>query len=191
MIAITIFSIISTFLYSVLTDTLSARKKAEQMMEINHAGRFFISRITRDVMCASFLPLSASGSFVGTQFIRDGKERDELHFTGFTRSYFTARPRIDQAEIGYFFQIPKEGPEVFMRRESDLIDSDVKTGGEAYAITEMVEEIKLRYLGKDGWLKEWDSNVLGKVMPRAVSMELTLNDGNRRYFFSAIVRIPT
>ncbi len=190
MIAITIFSIISTFLYSVLTDTLTARKKAGSMMEINHAGRFLISRMTRDIMCASSLPLSASGGFTGNRFYRDGKARDELHFTGFTRSYFTARPRIDQAEIGYYFQIPEEGPEILMRRESDLIDSDVKKGGEAYEITDMVEEMKLRYLGENGWVEEWNPKIAGSAIPKAVAVELTLNDGNRSYFFSAIVRIP-
>jgi len=191
MIAITIFSIISTFLYSVLTDTLAARQKAEKVMEMNHAGRFFISRITRDLMCASFLPVSKSGSFVGNQFYRDGKARDELHFTGFTRSYFTLRPRTDQAEIGYYFQILDEGPGILMRRESDVIDSDVKIGGEAYEITDRVEEMKIRYFGNSGWVEEWNSTTSGRVMPKAVSVELTLNDGNRSYFFSAIVRIPT
>ncbi|GMT41822.1 MAG: type II secretory pathway [bacterium] len=190
LLAAVLFSVISSFIYSVLTTSLEASKEAGKWMDINHTGRFFINRIKRDLLSASLMPNSESGIFKGSDMMRDGKERDEVYFTSFTRSYFTLRPQIDQAEIAYYFQILEDEPDILMRRESDVIDDNPQQGGEAYAITYMVDEMKLRYKGNLGWVDNWDS-IISKRLPRAVSVELTLNDSGRSYFFSTIVRIPS
>jgi len=52
-----------------------------------------------------------------------------------------------------------------------------------------VEELKIRYLAREGWTDSWDSK-LNQGLPKAVSVEITLSDSGRSYFFSNIVRLP-
>ncbi len=61
--------------------------------------------------------------------------------------------------------------------------------GEAFEITETVEQLRIRYRRAGVWVDNWDS-ILENSMPGAVSVELTLNDGGKRYLFSAVARPP-
>jgi len=192
LVATAIFGIISTVIFGVLNASLSASKQAQNKMEIIQTGRFIISRITMDVSSASAMPLSKQGRFVGKSRTRDGFYHDECHFTAFTRMYYgDGKPRIDQSEVGYYFVVPQEGDEVLMRREADVIEEAVELGGNAFEISERVQELKIRYFGDgDGeWLDVWDSKESGKF-PKFVSVELTLVEREHEYFFSTIVRLP-
>ena len=188
LVAVAIVSIIFTFIFSVLNSTLAASKEATAKMEVTHTGRFFINRITGDLTAASLMSTSGIGAFIGKDVHRDGKSMDELHFTAFTRTHFTRRPQIDQSEIGYYFEYEDEG-KVLRRREADVIDSIIDSGGESFPITGKVDELKIRYLAPEGWLDSWDST-LNQILPKAVSVEITLKDAGRSYFFSNIIRLP-
>ena len=189
LVAVGIVSIIFTFIFGVLISTLATSKEATVRMDITHIGRFFINRITGDLSAASLMPNSKRGSFIGKDVHRDGKSMDELHFTAFTRTHFTKRPLIDQSEIGYYFKYGDEGNSQLKRREADVIDSPVDSGGESFPITDKVDELKIRYLSQQGWQDSWDST-LNQSLPKAVSVEITLIENGRSYFFSNIVRPP-
>ncbi|MEE8482961.1 MAG: type II secretion system protein GspJ, partial [Nitrospinota bacterium] len=138
---------------------------------------------------------SFTGRFVGHHYNRDGKSMDELHFTAFTRSYIGTLgfdKQIDQAEIGYYFRTDRDpngnSYETLVRRESDLIDDTVNEGGFGLDVTYMVKELSMKYLSGNSWIDEWDS-VTTDALPKAVSVELTLGDGEREYFFSAIATV--
>lgn len=190
LIAVSLVSVIFSFVFGVLTSNLEASQKAESRMEIAHTGRFFIGRITGDLIAASLMPNSKSGAFIGKDVYRDGKSKDELFFTAFTRSHLTLRPPVDQSEIGYYFELLEDGTGTLMRRESDVIDSQLETGGESYQLSDRVEEMTIRYLGSEGWVDAWDSTVTD-TLPKAVSVEITITDENGPHFFSTIVRLPT
>jgi len=145
-----------------------------------------------DVSSASAFPISKKGRFVGKSRTRDGFYHDECHFTAFARMYYgDGKPRIDQAEVGYYFLAPQEGDEILMRREADVIEEPVELGGNAFEISKRVQEFKIRYLaeGSGDWVNSWDSRDRGKF-PKFVSVELTLVEKGRKYFFSTIVRVP-
>lgn len=190
LIAVSLVSIIFSFVFGVLTSNLEVSQKAERQMEIAHTGRFFIGRITGDLIAASLMPNSGVGSFIGKDVYRDGKSKDELFFTAFTRSYLTLLPPVDQSEIGYYFELLDGGAGKLMRRESDVIDSQVETGGESYQLSDRVEEMTIRYLAGEGWVDSWDSTTTASL-PKAVSVEITITDENGSHFFSTIVRLPS
>jgi hypothetical protein len=160
-------------------------------MDLDQVGRFIIKRMTHDLLSATTLPLSKRGKFVGKSAVYDGFSMDEVHFTAFTRLHFGNRPRIDQSEIGYYFNRDEDDSVQLMRRESDSIKDMVETGGIAFAITARVKEMKIRYLSNksyQGWLDNWDSkNAVTLGFPRAVSIELVLTDGERENFYSTVV----
>lgn len=189
LIAVSLVSVIFSFIFGVLTSNLEASRNAESRMEIAHTGRFFIGRITGDLIAASLMPNSGIGSFTGKDVHRDGKSKDELFFTAFTRSYLTLLPPVDQSEIGYYFEHQEDGAGRLMRRESDVIDLQVETGGGSFRISDRVEEMTIRYLGSEGWVDSWDSAATG-TLPKAVSVEITITDENGSHFFSNIVRLP-
>ena len=190
LIAVSLVSVIFSFVFGVLTSNLEASQNAESRMEISHTGRFFIGRITGDLMAASLMPNSGIGSFTGKDLYRDGKSKDELFFTAFTRSYLTLLPPVDQSEIGYYFELLEDGSGRLMRRESDVIDSQAETGGESFRLSDRVEEMTIRYLGGEGWVDSWDS-ATNPILPKAVSIEITITDETGSHFFSNIVRLPT
>jgi len=192
LVATAIFGMIATVIFGVLNANLSVSKQAQNKMEIMQTGRFIISRITMDVSSASAFPISRKGRFVGKSRTRDGFYHDECHFTAFTRMYYgDGKPRIDQSEVGYYFLAPQEGDEILMRREADVIEEPVELGGNAFEISKRVQEFKIRYLaeGSGDWVNSWDSRDRGKF-PKFVSVELTLVEKGRKYFFSTIVRVP-
>ncbi len=195
MIAVLITGMIFTYIFGVLTSSISTGDEVRRRMEINHIGRYFISKIAHDISHATLLENNENGGFVGHHYNRDGKSRDELHFTAFTRSYIGTLgfdKQIDQAEIGYYFRTDRDSGgytyETLVRRESDLIDSTVDEGGYGLDVTQLVEELSIKYLSKNGWIDEWDS-ITVDALPDAVSVELTLGDGEREYFFSAIATV--
>jgi type II secretion system protein J len=189
LVAVLILGIIYSFIFGVLSTSISTSRDAMKKMEVERVGRYFISRITTDISCATLLPISRSGGMIGKHFTVNGKSRDELHLTAFTQSFFTVRPPIGQAEIGYFFKTNTEGKDSLMRRESDVIEKPVDLGGEAYPISDMVEELSIKYQGKGQaqWVETWDTETQS-VFPTAISIELRLDDGKNKYFFSAIAK---
>lgn len=190
LVAVSILSIISSFVFGVLISSLNASEEAEWRMDINHTGRYLINRMTNDLTSATIMANSKRGGLIGKHFTRNGKDRDEIHFTSFSRLYLSNLPKVNQSEIGYYFLIGDEGAEMLLRRESDVIEKPLDRGGVAMEVTDMIKEIRIRYYTGTSWEEQWDSDGRGKTLPRAVSIELTLSDGERDYFFSNIVRIP-
>jgi len=188
LVAVTIVALIFSFILGVLTTNMEASREATAKMEIIHEGRFFINRITYDIMSATLLPNSATGGFVGRDLHRDGKSKDELYFTSFARTYISPGPDIDQVEVGYHFSRLGDGRELLMRRESNVIDEDLASGGQSFRISSRVDELRLRYRGNQGWQDSWDTTSGNKKLPQAVAIELTLTDGKKEYFFSGMVR---
>ncbi len=199
LIAVLITGMIFTYIFGVLTTSLSTGDEIKHRMEINHIGRYLIGRIAHDVGHATLMGKREDGSFtgrfVGHHYNRDGKSRDEFHFTAFTRSYIGTLgfdKQIDQSEIGYYFRTDRDSGgysyETLVRRESDLIDPPVDEGGYGLDVTYMVRELSIKYLSDNGWIEEWDS-VTTDALPQAVSVELTLADGKKEYFFSSITKV--
>ncbi len=190
LVSVLILGIIYSFIFVVLSSSVTTTREAMKKMGVERVGRYFISRIASDLTCATLLPTSGIGGMLGTHSSANGKSHDEIHFTAFTQSYFNLRPPTDQAEIGYYFRTSPEGKNSLMRRESDIIEKPVNAGGEAFAISDMVEELSIKYRAQewqDNWVDNWDSDAQ-RGLPAMISIELKMDDGKMKYFFSTIVK---
>lgn len=190
LIAVSIIGIIFAFILSVLTTSISQSRAAERRMDIGHAGRFFVQKISVELTCASLFPLSGRGGLLGKHFTRNGKSRDEIHFTMYGQSYFTGRPRSGVSEVSYFFRTNKQGAEALARREADTVEDPIDAGGEVYELSREVEELSIKYRKGAEWKNTWDSKS-ESALPEEVSVELRLNDGGQSYLFSTVARPQT
>lgn len=122
---------------------------------------------------------------------------DELHFT--TRISQPRRPDekvSDLIEVGYYLENchPKGYPQsessnCLWRRQSTILDDDVREGGSATVLVENVKEFNLSYKGperEEEWIKEWKTketiNDFQKdVFPYMVRVELVTTYKNKEY----------
>ncbi len=190
LVAVMIFGIIFSFIFGVLTSSLAASKEAQNRMAVDHIGRFFIQKITAELTTATLLPMSGRGALVGRHFTVNGKSHDEIHFTSFGQTYYTALPRAGMAEISYYFRAKKSGTPALMRRESDIIEEPVDQGGESLELTPQVQELSIKYKKGDTWGNAWDT-AQNHALPEAVSIELSLAADDKTYFYSAVARPQT
>lgn len=187
LIAVSIVGVIFSFILSVLTSSIAQSREAGNRMDIDHVGRFFIQKISAELTCATLLATSGRGALVGRHYNKNGKARDEIHFTSFSQSYFTGRPRSGISEISYFFRYGNDGVERLARREADTVDDPVDAGGEIYDLTPLVEELSIKYKKGAAWETAWDSRDL-KTLPEEISVELRLLEKNRSYLYTAVLR---
>jgi len=187
LVAVLIVGIIFSFIFGVLTSSLASAKEATGRMDIGHTGRFVVGKMANDLSAATLLPMSGKGRLVGRHYQKNGIRRDEVHFTAFSRTYFSGRPPIDQSEISYYFRTAKNGADALMRREADVIETPVDQGGESLEISGDIQELAIRYQMDDKWVDEWDSDSV-QTLPKAVSIECRIADGKKQYLFTAVAR---
>lgn len=91
----------------------------------------------------------------------DGR-KSELVFTSLShRVYYTGKRESEQTEISYFLQEKKPGElPSLMKRESEIIDSDLFQGGSVSTILENVESLQFQYWDEKQlkWLEDWNSD---------------------------------
>lgn len=115
----------------------------------------------------------------------DGRKSD-LIFTSLShRNFYANRRESEQTEISYFLQ-PKQGNRYpsLAKRESEMIDSDLYSGGQVYTVMENVTELTFQYWDeKQGkWVDDWhsDSGDYRDRFPYAVKMRLSaVGAGNK------------
>lgn len=115
----------------------------------------------------------------------DGRKAD-LIFTSLShRNFYANRRESEQTEISYFLQ-PKPGAKnpSLAKRESELIDADLYSGGQVYTVLDNVTELNFQYWDeKQGkWVDDWhsDSGEYRDRFPLAVKMKISvIGEGNK------------
>lgn len=130
---------------------------------------------------------------------------EDLHFT--TRISQPRRPNekvSDIMEVGYYIETchPKGRPqadssECLWRRQSKVIDDDVREGGSSTVLVENVKEFNLSYKGPEReteWIKEWKTketinDYQKDVFPYMVRVELVTTHKEKEYDLTLVTAI--
>ncbi|MBY0369847.1 prepilin-type N-terminal cleavage/methylation domain-containing protein [bacterium] len=113
----------------------------------------------------------------------DGREK-ELVFTSLShRNYFADRRESEQTEISYFLFSPERSKTPsLMKRESELIDTDLFQGGPLFRLVDNVTNLKFNYWDEkqEKWVTDWnsDSGSYYDRFPLQVKVEITIDDEN-------------
>jgi hypothetical protein len=115
--------------------------------------------------------------------IFDGRKK-ELVFTSLShRVYYSGLRECEQMEISYFLQ-PKKGSQFpsLMKRESEIIDSDLYSGGKIYTLLDGVANLELFYWNDKTakWVDDWnsDNGDYRDRFPMAVKMRISVMGRN-------------
>lgn len=119
-------------------------------------------------------------NFIGTD--------NEVNFTTSNAARTVSNiPQADFIEVGYALKscsnlATKQASQCLYRRTQNIIDDDVKTGGNEIVMLENVTEFKLRYIGegKQDWVSTWNSSGSSSdagtrgLFPDAVEVSLSI-----------------
>ncbi len=166
MVAITIFSIVATLVYSAFIQTGRHKARLEEDIDRHHVVEAALERMARELSMA-FVSAQRNPSptmqvmnsaFIGT----DRGRRDRVDFTSFShRRLFRDAHESDQNEISYFLANDpvNRGDMVLARREQNRIDQDPTRGGRVQILLEGVEELELEYLDPTTklWQPRWST----------------------------------
>jgi type II secretion system protein J len=114
----------------------------------------------------------------------DGRKK-ELVFTSLShRVYYSGLRESEQTEISYFLQ-PKKGAQYpsLMKRESEIIDADLYSGGKIYTLLDNVASLELFYWDEKAakWVDDWnsDNGQYRDRFPMAVKMRISVVSNGR------------
>lgn len=188
MIAIFILLVISMLIFQISSQSVRARNRQDQYNKIYQSARVAMRKMTDDFSMAylagpSFTSTAADGSTVmETAFIgEDNSDADSVFFNTFSHRRMIQDSReSDQAEVAYYTEADEENKEILrlMRRESSVVDSDVKTQTEkGFVLAEGLKGFNVEYYQQQAneWMPSWsskDPRSPGKL-PRAVRITLT------------------
>ena len=200
-VAIAIFAIISTFVYSAYTGTVVTTERAQKKIELYQKARLVLDRISeeleqteriRDVNNMLYSCLYGENDEI------NGINADELDFVSRANSYYSkenGKPAL--VRIHYILEPAsgeKESYFVLVRREDPAIWMEDEERIKPEEFLENCDGINFEYLSDSGWVDEWDDTMdqvnQGKL-PRAVRITLTLKDENgEKRDFSTTVFLP-
>lgn len=167
MMAMVIFSMISSMLYGGFAQTALNKKRVETRLDRAHEVRAGIERMARELSMAYVSAhenkTNPSLKVVTTAFIaKEVSDGSRVDFTSFShqRLYRDAH-ESDQNELSYYVTThPDDGSrKVLARREQARIDDDPQEGGHTQILIEDVESLELSYLDSltGEWTDYWDT----------------------------------
>ncbi|MBC7171309.1 MAG: prepilin-type N-terminal cleavage/methylation domain-containing protein [Polyangiaceae bacterium] len=153
MVAISIFSIVATLVYSAFIQTARHKANLELDLDRHHVIEAALERMARELSMAfvsaqknpSPSLVTMNSAFIGT----DRGRRDRVDFTSFShRRLFRDAHESDQNEISYFLAShpTRSGELVLARREQNRIDHDPTKGGRVQILLEGIKELEFEYL---------------------------------------------
>jgi general secretion pathway protein J len=174
--AVALCALVMLLVHGVLTATLQAAERIDEMTHGSEIGPAVLAQIREDIG-AAFLPGTEEDYFVGQE--RTG--RDRLDFISSSAVFASdgpgSEPKIHSvSEIGY--QV-KEGPAaedglVLYRRVDPFVDAEPLRGGRLTALAEQVISFKVSYWSGAEWQTSWVSSKQDDSLPASVRVELKL-----------------
>ncbi len=178
LVAMAIASIVVTMVLASFTGVMSAGEYIRSRAELYHTTRFIIRSLSEDLASASTLPNNPEGFFKGKNQSRDGKQTDEIFFTGFGRRFVLPGAGSDQALISWFVvKAPGRDKFILMRSENpNIFDVSLKKEkASAIDVTDQLVSFNLRYLTGSKWNDNFNPQSK-KSEPKTVRVEFTLAD---------------
>ena len=194
LLALAIFTIIGITTVRTITQITNTKKIAFADLDNYNSLRSTISVIRYDLSQAFHVLRSELGEETQQALDRglqaphtlfDGR-KNELIFTSLShRVYYANLRECEQTEISYFLQ-KRRGSKYpsLVKRESEIIDSDLYQGGSVYTILDNVESLEFQYWDERSgkWQDVWNSDggEFNDRFPLAVKMKLGINDGSKK-----------
>jgi len=186
LIAISIISIIIGALYGAYISNVKGIQITQQNSHIYQTARAVLDCMRRDLECAYLGSRASKKSALG--MISEDREiednpADRIDFTALTHIYSKQdNLATDLCEIGYFL---KKDPDtnlfILYRRDSGIVDSELRHGGRIDELAYMVKGLDLEFIDKQGdRFKYWNSlkGAHKNVLPSLIKIKLILSDKN-------------
>lgn len=178
LIAIGIMAIMMLSITSVTDNITLMRSETIAHNDMRHGVTLALSKITDDLRVA----VMADNKFLGadkrfiTGFFGDA---DHVDFSTTSHVHFVKNNRdTDQVNVGYYLAKNEAGSNNLLRRQTDHLTDDVKSGGSAFVLISGVEEFDLEYYdaNKKEWVKQWSTESVstGGALPQIVRVKMTV-----------------
>ena len=197
LVSVAIVAVVMTAIYGAYASNVESIHIARQSSQVSQPARIIIDRISKDIESAyigSHLPQEKPIlGMVGEDLEIDGRPADKLDFNSLAhlplgKSGF----QTDLCEIGYYVEEELERDTLILyRRDNGIVDEDLFTGGEAFALATSLFGFEVSFQGDLGEeSEEWDTFEGDQkgMLPSLVTIKLTLKDdqGRERVFMTSI-----
>lgn len=193
LIALTIFTIIGVATVKHLQQLMNTKNYAFAELDLYNNLRAAISLMRFDLSQAFHIQYDELGAEAKQAVLQnqpvphtmfDGR-KNELIFTSLShRVYYAGLRECEQTEISYFLQPRDRQLPVFMKRESEIIDSDLYQGGAVYTLVENVTSLTFQYWDEKTakWVDDWssDNGEYRDRFPLAVRATLTVASAGKK-----------
>ncbi len=201
LIAIAIFAVVASLLYTAYTGTYRNIDAAESQAEIYQMARIALDRIIDDLESANIPDESNPDFFLGKDDVTDARNTDSLRFI--SRAHISLNDmstNSGNAKIGYYVKKKEEESEepVFTLYRSDVLENlewpEDETGG--LVLCEGLYSINFTYYDQEGEKYDyWDSSndMFKRRMPSLVSIMIEFynkTDPESPFRFSTAVALP-
>lgn len=186
LLALAIFTIIGLATVRHIQQIQATKEDALKILDSYSNVRAAISMIRFDISQAFHVLYEDLGAEAKSIVLQNGQvahtlfdgRKKELIFTSLSRRVYYANLReCDQTEISYFLQ-PREGSSLpsLMKRESEIIDSDLYQGGSVTTLIDNVTNLEFQYWDNKTakWQDDWnsDNGAFQDTFPQAVKMRI-------------------
>lgn len=189
MVAISVLAMVAVLVYGAAYGLTRSKESVGHMNERYREGRAAMRRMSNELSAAfisAHQPINVMLSVRNTGFYgSNGSPADRLDFTSFSHIRVDRDSHeSDQNELSYFGSPDPNvsGKTDLARRESPIIDLDIKRGGQVNLLAENIDLFDLKYLDPvtGMWQEQWDTTqATGQLMrmPLQVKITLVLRDG--------------
>jgi type II secretion system protein J len=180
MLSVLILAILMTMIYGVVSSTIEAQNRIEEVTGGSEIGSAILAQIRQDLEGA-FLPKNDEEYFVATDAKGGGGDRDRIDLVTSTVSYGAEREGDEAVfhsvnEVGYQLSENRResGLGVLYRREDLFVDREPLRGGKLTEFYDRVVHFNLSFWNGEKWVKDWNNKRDGGKLPRAVQVELRI-----------------
>jgi general secretion pathway protein J len=180
LVALGILGVVIAIVSATFTGALSVQQAADRRVEVTHAGRTALDRVSQDLVSA--FPRRAAGGQAGQpsggltleDLELEGQPRDRLEFYTYARPLGGARERAsDLARVQYELVVSDDRRDWrLIRRQTSNTQSDAlaQSAGDVLAERVVAFDVRVWDAAKKDWVKEW-RDTQGRLPP-AVTVTL-------------------
>lgn len=187
LVAVAMAATVLAAVYGIFAGVSSARSRLETDVEAYHQARVIFDRLGREIRGA--VPTGGPG---GKGVFRGGRDGQRYPYLEMTTTAVaqqiegTTGIALVRYDLEWDAEIPERRVLVLQRSEQSVLQETA--GGSRSGRLKMVrgiDELAIRFLGKNGWSDEWDSSKTD--LPALVEVALTITDraGRTHRFLSA------
>jgi general secretion pathway protein J len=183
MVAMTIFAVVATLLYSGFSQTARVKARVESSLDREHEIRGGIERMAQELATAytsNQRNINEALRTMMTGFVAKAEgSNTKIYFSSFShRRLYRNAHESDQNELAYFVTADPDdqSKDVLARREQRRVDDDLEKGGQIQVLIEDVRGFEIQFfdpLTKE-WSSVWDTTQAG-MQPNRLPMQAKIN----------------